>query len=52
MAHKSGIDAAAFIAIPIGVPLPDTGNENPKERILVGQDATYAALHPYYRVGN
>ena len=52
LGHKSGNDGASFTAIPKGAPLPDTGNENPKERILVGQDLTYASQHPYYRVAN
>lgn len=52
LGYKSGNDGASFTAIPKGAPLPDTGNENPKERILVGQDLTYASQHPYYRVAN
>ena len=52
LTHKSGNEVASFTAIPKGAPLPDTGNENPKERILVGQDLTYASQHPYYRVAN
>ena len=52
LTHKSGNEVASFTAIPKGVPLPDTGNESPKERILVGQDFTYASQHPYYRVAN
>ena len=52
LGYKSGNDGASFTAIPKGAPLPDTGNENPKERILVGQDFTYASQHPYYRVAN
>lgn len=52
LTHKSGNEVASFTAIPKGAPLPDTGNESPKERILVGQDLTYASQHPYYRVAN
>ena len=52
LGYKSGNDGASFTAIPKGAPLPDTGNENPKERIFVGQDLTYASQHPYYRVAN
>ena len=52
LGYKSGNDGASFTAIPKGAPLPDTGNENPKERILVGQDLTYASQHPYYHVAN
>ena len=52
LTHKSGNEVASFTAIPKGAPLPDTGSENPKERILVGQDFTYASQHPYYRVAN
>mgnify|MGYP000860526942 CR=1 FL=1 len=52
LGYKSGNDGASFTAIPKGAPLPDTGNESPKERILVGQDLTYASQHPYYRVAN
>lgn len=52
LGYKSGNDGASFTAIPKGAPLPDTGSENPKERILVGQDFTYASQHPYYRVAN
>lgn len=52
LTHKSGNEVASFTAIPKGARLYDTGNENPKERILVGQDFTYASQHPYYRVAN
>ena len=52
LAHKSGNQVASFTAIPKGARLYDTGSENPKERILVGQDFTYASQHPYYRVAN
>ena len=52
LAHKSGNQVASFTAIPQGARLYDTGSENPKERILVGQDFTYASQHPYYRVAN
>ena len=52
LTHKSGNQVASFTAIPKGARLYDTGNENPKERILVGQDFTYASQHPYYRVAN
>ena len=52
LTHKSGNEVASFTAIPKGARLYDTGNENPKERILVGQDFTYATQHPYYRVAN
>ena len=52
LTHKSGNEVASFTAIPKGARLYDTGSENPKERILVGQDFTYASQHPYYRVAN
>ena len=52
LTHKSGNQVASFTAIPKGARLYDTGSENPKERILVGQDFTYASQHPYYRVAN
>ena len=52
LTHKSGNEVASFTAIPKGASLYDTGSENPKERILVGQDFTYASQHPYYRVAN
>lgn len=52
LANKAGHDTASFTAIPKGARLYDTGSENPKERILVGQDFTYASQHPYYRVAN
>ena len=52
LANKAGHHIASFTAIPKGARLYDTGNENPKERILVGQDFTYASQHPYYRVAN
>lgn len=52
LTHKSGDEVASFTAIPKGARLYDTGSENPKERILVGQDFTYASQHPYYRVAN
>ena len=52
LTHKSGNEVASFTAIPKGARLYDTGSENPKERILVGQDLTYASQHPYYRVAN
>ena len=52
LTHKSGNEVASFTAIPKVARLYDTGNENPKERILVGQDFTYASQHPYYRVAN
>ena len=52
LTHKSGNQVASFTAIPKGARLYDTGSENPKERILVGQDLTYASQHPYYRVAN
>ena len=52
LANKAGHHIASFTAIPKGARLYDTGNENPKERILVGQDFTYATQHPYYRVAN
>lgn len=52
LANKAGHNIASFTAIPKGARLYDTGNENPKERILVGQDFTYASQHPYYRVAN
>ena len=52
LTHKSGNEVVSFTAIPKGARLYDTGNENPKERILVGQDFTYASQHPYYRVAN
>ena len=52
LTHKSGNEVASFTAIPKGARLYDTGSENPKERILVGQDFTYATQHPYYRVAN
>ena len=38
LTHKSGNQVASFTAIPKGARLYDTGSENPKERILVGQD--------------
>jgi len=38
--------------IPEGAVLPDTGNENPKAQIRVGQDAITASQHPYYRVAD
>ena len=52
LTHKSGNEVASFTAIPKGARHYDTGSENPKERILVGQDFTYASQHPYYRVAN
>ena len=52
LTHKSGNQVASFTAIPKGARLYDTGSENPKERILVGQDFTYASQHPCYRVAN
>lgn len=52
LANKAGHQIASFTAIPKGARLYDTGSENPKERILVGQDFTYASQHPYYRVAN
>lgn len=52
LTHKSGNQVASFTAIPKGARLYDTGSQNPKERILVGQDFTYASQHPYYRVAN
>ena len=52
LTHKSGNEVASFTAIPKGARLYDTGSENRKERILVGQDFTYASQHPYYRVAN
>lgn len=52
LANKAGHHIASFTAIPKGARLYDTGSENPKERILVGQDFTYASQHPYYRVAN
>lgn len=52
LTHKSGNEVASFTAIPKGARLYDTGSGNPKERILVGQDFTYASQHPYYRVAN
>lgn len=52
LANKAGHNIASFTAIPKGARLYDTGSENPKERILVGQDFTYASQHPYYRVAN
>ena len=52
LTHKSGNQVASFTAIPKGARLYDTGSENRKERILVGQDFTYASQHPYYRVAN
>ena len=52
LTHKSGNEVASFTAIPKGARLYDTGSENPKERILVGQDFTYASQHPYYRIAN
>lgn len=52
LANKAGHHIASFTAIPKGARLYDTGNENPKERILVGQDFTYSTQHPYYRVAN
>ena len=52
LTHKSGNEMASFTAIPKGARLYDTGSGNPKERILVGQDFTYASQHPYYRVAN
>ena len=52
LTHKSGNEVASFTAIPKGARLYDTGSENPKERILVGQDFTYASQHPYYHVAN
>ena len=52
LTHKSGNEVASFTAIPKGARLYDTGSGNPKERISVGQDFTYASQHPYYRVAN
>lgn len=52
LANKAGHHIASFTAIPKGARLYDTGSKNPKERILVGQDLTYASQHPYYRVAN
>ena len=52
LANKAGHHIASLTAIPKGARLYDTGSENPKERILVGQDFTYASQHPYYRVAN
>ena len=49
--YSSGSSDPLFF-IPEGAVLPDTGNENPKAQIRVGQDAITASQHPYYRVSN
>ena len=52
LAYTAGSSSATFLVIPEGAVLPDTGNENPKAQIRVGQDAITASQHPYYRVSN
>lgn len=52
LAYTAGSSSATFLVIPEGAVLPDTGNENPKSQIRVGQDAITASQHPYYRVSN
>ncbi|MBF1700668.1 MAG: hypothetical protein HXO93_07770 [Streptococcus sanguinis] len=52
LAYTAGSSSTTFLVIPEGAVLPDTGNENPKSQIRVGQDAITASQHPYYRVSN
>ena len=52
LAYTAGSSSATFLVIPEGAVLPDTGNENPKSQIRVGQDAITASQHPYYRVAD
>ena len=52
LAYTAGSSSATFLVIPEGAVLPDTGNENPKAQIRVGQDAITASQHPYYRVAD
>ena len=52
LAYTVGSSSATFLVIPEGAVLPDTGNENPKAQIRVGQDAITASQHPYYRVAD
>ncbi|KAA0112941.1 hypothetical protein FKX92_11995, partial [Streptococcus sanguinis] len=52
LAYTAGSSSATFLVIPEGAVLPDTGNENPKAQIRVGQDAITASRHPYYRVAD
>ena len=52
LVYTAGSSSATFLVIPEGAMLPDTGNENPKAQIRVGQDAITASQHPYYRVAD